>query len=104
MGATSIWDVNWIDEVRTIVGYFIEFGNSPQTRTFTWPRAEGMAKAGEVRRIPSPRVGGGRDEVTYEVLHQTENGVGGVFDSQTETQTDTGQQTEQTEQTDVSED
>jgi len=29
MGATSIWDVNWIDEVRTIVGYFIEFGNSP---------------------------------------------------------------------------
>jgi len=28
MGATSVWDVNWIDEVRTIVGYSSEFGNS----------------------------------------------------------------------------
>jgi hypothetical protein len=27
MGGTSIWDVNWIDEVRTIVAYSTEFGN-----------------------------------------------------------------------------
>jgi len=39
MAATSVWDVNWIDQVRTIAGYFIKFGNSPETRTFTWPRA-----------------------------------------------------------------
>jgi len=65
-------------------------------------KLEGMARAGEMKRIPTPRSGGGRDEVVYEVLHQTEqpeHETAGVFNSQTETQADTGQQSEQTEQT-----